>query len=304
MTNTPFYGMNAYNDGAIGLPAFANSDNARSGFWMSLTAGNGSIYYYDEDGAYITSGVWSSGIAPSENHHNDSQWLALYMDTADNVLYMVSMDTTASPHSVSLSKVDKSGTLTNRGTVALGNASMNYSSNYWLSNYTGAMYRSGGDGSGTFIIPFSKTAGGNAAAGVPNRGVNIILTDNNDGSISISYSSLFGDNFANPNALHIMGGIGPTANNIYGGPFAGAPPNNILGIPWQGFIVNTSTGRGIDRAIFDPEMILSATSTIKAVRWRSQYHFSAYSAKAGPTIFDEVDMHNYIDEMAVYYGIL
>ncbi|MBR19386.1 MAG: hypothetical protein CMA64_04465 [Euryarchaeota archaeon] len=299
---TPFYNNNSYNDGAMMAPPFANADNARQGFYLSMTNPSASIWYYDEDGGIPSDGVWPSGMSPSEASANADYWLAVFMDSTDNALYMATLDVGTTPDTLYFSKVDKAGSVTAIGSgVQLGNDSMSYSNNYWVSNYTGAMYRTGGDGSGNFVIPFAKTAGGNAAAGVPTRGVKIEINASNG---SLSYSSLFGTNMAGYNAVAIMGAIGPTANNIYGGPFAGTTPSNTLGNPWNGVIANLSTGRRIDRAIFDPEFGMNATSTIKCVRWRSHYIFSAYSAKTGPQVYSETDMHNYIDEMAVYYGIL
>jgi len=301
MSLTPFYGNNSDDDGDCYLPPFANADDSKSSIKINLEATNAAIHYYDEDGTAITSGVWNSGMTVAEAASNAEHWVGLYMDSTDNMLYMVTVDVGTSPDTIYLSKVDKAGSVTAIGNAQLGNASMDYSNFYILDNETGPMYRAGGDGSGNFVIPFSNTAGGNAAAGVPNRGVNVTISAS-DGSLS--YSSLLGTNYAQPNAAFIFGAIGPTANNIYGGPFAGRS-GNPQGHPWVGSIANTSTGRSITRAIFEnPTSMYNATSTIKAFRWRSSYVFGAYSEEWGPTIYSETDLHNYLDEMAVYYGIL
>ena len=300
MSLTPFYGNNSDDDGDCYLPPFANADDSKSSIKINLEATNAAIHYYDEDGTAITSGVWNSGMTVAEAASNAEHWVGLYMDSTDNMLYMVTVDVGTSPDTIYLSKVDKAGSVTAIGNAQLGNASMDYSNFYILDNETGPMYRAGGDGSGNFVIPFSNTAGGNAAAGVPNRGVNVTISAS-DGSLS--YSSLFGTNYGMPNAAKIFGAIGPTANNIYGGPFAGRSGDPYM--PWQGSIANTSTGRSVTQAVFEsPTPMYNANSTIKAIRWRSSYVFSSYNEDWGPQIYSETDLHNYLDEMAVFYGVL
>jgi len=300
MTLTPFYGMNTDHDGYIYLPPFADATDSKSSIRVNLQSNNDTIMYYDEDGAAITDGVWNGGMTVDEasGSANTEYWSGMYMDSTDNMLYMVTMDINTDPDTLYFSKVNKSGTVTAIGNAALGNTSMNYTGVSWFDNETGPMYRAGGDGSGNFVIPFSHTAGGNAAAGVPNRGVNITIAAS-DGALT--YSSLYGTNFGTVTPFMIYGAIGPTSNNIYGGPFS-----VLTGKPWIGSIANTSTGRGIARAVFqNPTPMYNAASTIKAFRWRSSYLFGSYGEEFGPVgPFSETDLHNYLDEMAVYYGIL
>ena len=294
-TLTPFYGMSSDHDGYIYLPAFSDSP-ARSSIRMNLQSNNDVITYYDEDGSAITDGVWSSGMTVDEasGSANTEYWCGAFMHT-DGFLYTLTMDINTDPDALYLSKTNKSGVTTAIGNAALGNTSMNYSALTWFDNYTGPLYRD--SSSGNFVLPFANTSDGNSAAGVPHRGVKITISSS-DGSLS--YSNLFGSNFGSSYPYKIYGAVGPTSNNIYGGPFT-----FLSGKSWIGSLANTSTGRGVARAVFqNPSPMYNAASTIKSFRWRGCYVFGSYGEEWGPTIFSESSLHSYIDNMARYYGIL
>ena len=303
MSLTPFFGMGTDYTGYTFFPSFANTDHARSSIKIHLQGTASPVLYYDDDGTQITDGDWSgTGLTVAEASANADHWGGFFMDSTDNALYIVSMDTGTTPDTLYFSKVDKAGTVTAIGSgVQLGNDSMSYSSNYMLSGGTGPIYRTGGDGSGNFVMPFSRTSDGNSAAGDPNRGVKITI---NASTGALSYSNLFGDNFGTNYAHSIYGAIGPTANNIYGGPWAGQS-GYAQGQPWIASLHNLSTGRGLNRITLEGiPTDINGTSSMKAFRWRGLYVFANYSDVYGNRYYAEADMHNYIDEMAVYHGIL
>jgi len=303
MSLTPFFGMSTDVTGYTFFPSFANTDHPRSSIKIHQQGTATPVLYYDDDGTQITDGVWgSTGMTVAEASANADHWGGFFMDSTDNALYMVTMDTGTTPDTLYFSKVDKAGTVTAIGSgVQLGNDSMSYSSNYLLSGGTGPLYRTGGDGSGNFVIPFAGTSDGNSAAGDPRRGCKITI---NASTGALSYTNLFGDNFGGNYAIAIFGAIGPTANNIYGGPWAGQSGYSQAA-PWIGSIANLSTGRALNRLTMEGiPTDLNGASSMKAFRWRGGYAFANYSDVYGNRYYSEADMHNYIDEMAVHHGIL
>lgn len=278
-------------------PGF-NGDAAGTSIRLPQTSYTAALQYYDKDGTASTSGSWNGGVAITEIHSDADYWAGWYMDNTDQMLYIIATDIGTSPHSLCFAKINAAGTLTQIGKTAHNNASLN--SHTSTSGYQGPLYRKGGDGSGDFAFRHSYTASGGAAAGVPQRGSIVTIAASNG---ALSYTdmmpSAYGSNYS-----FTKTNFGPTANNIIGGPYYGPNAGHYA---WYGSIANTNNGKGYYAAYFagsQQHKWAGGASTLYWIRWREGYIHMNYGQHYGPVYYKEADIHNYLDEMAVFYGIL
>ncbi len=301
-----WHGMGNGTGGVYFFPGFSGGTAGRS-IKITYSSTTTNVYQYNADGSEVTDGVWNGGMTVDEasNYGETDKWVNFYMDDADNKLYIVTQDTGTSPYTIYLSTVNEAGSQTYIGGYAngqLGNASMNGLDYYQV--YATSMRRAGGDGSGDIILTTTNTAGGNAAAGSPYRGAQITMNIANG---NLSYSNLFGSVFGTTNVTtYGYGLVGPTANNIIWVPYF--PIETITPSSGSnGQLINTSTGKNVAYALFGifTEVPWGANA-IHAQRWRGRYFFPNRSTIYGKSNapFLEADVHNWVDEMAVYYGIL
>tara|TARA_B100000575_G_scaffold273149_1_gene255851 strand:+ start:5023 stop:6030 length:1008 start_codon:yes stop_codon:yes gene_type:complete len=265
---------------------------------------------FNIDGTESTDGVWNGGMTVAEGagSANANQYVGGYMDTADNVWYMLFCDTDTSPDTLYFSKVNEAGTVTAIGNAQVGNASMD--GMHYNNSYKGALRRLGGDGSGNFGLLWTNTTGGNAAAGVPYRGVDITINAS-DGSLS--YGDMMPNTFGNPSVPLSYPHIGPTGNNIVAG---------VHGMWWTGGHTNpggTATYGGIANLTNGKAMnnINMGNPISNNIPWTSGYSLIFERSKDtytvgtyygtgvyAPNSFNESELHAWVDEMAVYHGIL
>ena len=265
---------------------------------------------FDINGNQSSDGVWNGGmtIAEGAGSANANLFVSAYMDTTDQVWYMLFNDTDTNPNTLYFSKVNNAGTVTAIGNTQLGNASMN--SMWYGASYAGVLRRLGGDGSGNFGLYFTGTAGGNAAAGAPYRGVDITINAT-DGSLS--YATMMPNTFGNDYPPIDYPKIGPTDNNIVA---------NISGLWWgsghtapgatsvYGGLANLTTGKS-------SRHIMMGDPSINGVPWTNGYHMSfertatTYTISSyygtgaySPTSVSIDELHAWADEMAVYHGLL
>tara|TARA_R100000664_G_scaffold32118_1_gene46552 strand:- start:1042 stop:2025 length:984 start_codon:yes stop_codon:yes gene_type:complete len=302
---TPYYSYDQSEAAYVHLPGFSASTGSSIRILQQSTTGFGATLY-DINGNASNNGVWASGmtIAEGAGSANADRFLKGYMDASDDLFYMLFVDTSVSPNVLYFSKVNNAGTVTAIGNAALGNSSMN---NTWMgSNSWGSLRRLGGDGSGNFGLYMTNTAAGNSGAGAPYQGVDITISAS-DGSLS--YSTMMPSNYGNLYQIYSPY-FGPTANGIIGGGysqnggFTGGP------VGFYGPLLNTVSGRG-GRNIFmgspDCNGFPFATGAGLLVhRAKSKYVFSSisYSLRGTNTVFGEDELHAWLDDMAVYYGIL
>jgi hypothetical protein len=265
---------------------------------------------FNIDGTESTDGVWNGGmtVAEAAGSANANQYVGGYMDTADNVWYMLFCDTDTSPDTWYFSKVNEAGTVTAIGNAQLGNSSMD-SVNY-NSSYKGTLRRLGGDGSGNFGLYYVSTQGGNAASGAPYRGVDITINATNG---SLSYAAMMPDTYGDPYPIMDRPHLGPTANNIIGG---------VYGLWWTGGhtqpqetsvyggLANLTAGKSLRQVMMGGpstnNVPWSNGYNMIVERSKDTYTFSSYYGTGlyAPSIFNEDEIHAWLDEMAVYHGIL
>ena len=265
---------------------------------------------FNIDGTESTDGVWNGGmtIAEAAGSANADRFVSSYMDTSENVWYMLFSDTTTTPDTYYFSKVNEAGTVTAIGNDQVGNASFDGAA--YSSGTMGTLRRLGGDGSGNFGFYFVNTTGGSAAAGVPYRGAAVTI-DVSDGSLS--YANMMPDTFGGASYPLQFPRIGPTANNIVAG---------VHGVWWGsghtapgetaifGGLANLTNGKAMNQ-------VQMGGPSINGMPWTSGYSLlferaaTTYSIGEyygtgvyGPHTVNVDELHAWADEMAVYYGLL
>ena len=304
---TPYYTYDGHEGAYVHLPAFTGGTSAGGSIRIlqnSLTSFSARLY--DKDGTQLTSGVWNGDLSFSEaagtGLSGSPKFIGCYMDETENLFYVLINEPT-SPNRWYLSKINEAGTVT-----AVGNAQCIAGMNglWYGSDATGPLYRVGGDGSGNFAISAAGVAGGSSAAGVPYRGTTVTISASD---ASLSYSSgLMPSTFGNYQYMRSPT-FGPTANGI----LAGAVVQNSYteaGDPgYYGAIMNTSTGRHVANAHFGSPAQNGypwGKGSFIIYRARSKYVFSCYGAnfRGGPAVYDEDEVHAWVDKLAEHYGIL
>ena len=288
------------------FPAFSGGTAGRAiRIHFSPNPNTSSIYLYNADGTAVSDGVWNGGMTPDEASGSAATegFVQYYMDDADNLLYLWTVDTGTSPYTFYLSSVNEAGSVTAIGNAQIGNASMNSFSP--RGGQCGAMHRVGGDGSGNLQIPHFMTAGGNAAAAVPFRGAMVTINITNG---SLSYANLLPSTFSQQYyATYGYGTIGTTANNILIQMY-GRFNNNAPSEGYYANIYNLTTGKaGFHLVIPAGDGVLpSGTGFNIITRWRGKYHFCSFAVPYGKAMgaYSEADMHHWADQMAVFYGLL
>lgn len=289
--------------GYVYLPGFAGG-TARRSIQIRMRNDTTNIYQYDPDLTAITDGVWDGGMTIDEASGSAAtdNWLQWYMDEADNKLYILTEDTGTTPWTVYLSSVNEAGTVT-----AIGNAQypdQAYAASDIFGTIAGPMHRTGGDGSGNLQYLITYAAGAGLAAGTPYRGTILTINITNG---SLSTSALLPSTYSAYQQNTVYGAFGITSNNILLTQHsAWEVTNPQAGV--RGSIYNLTTGESVAGVLIMPAS--GATSTWNpssyAIRWRGRYFSGAYAELYGRTGsgYAEADVHNWVDEMAVYYGIL
>ena len=300
-----------YNQGLVAAPGFANDDAVGSAILIDAAAGQTTtVLYKDLAGNNITSGAWDGGITPAEasGSADVDWWISFYMDATDNLLYILTTDRGTSPHTLHLSKIDKAGTVTAIGNTQMGNASF-ANQIYWEGPYFFNMRRTGGDGSGDFVVYNTYSAGNGAAAGSPYLGskMTIAIAD-----CSLSYANMLpaasGSVGSDPIAFGTQnyfygGGIGPTANGMMCGLFS--QPISAMGMHCP--IWNINNGKQLDEAWVLPpggEASWQASSSTFFMYWRGKILAQSYGVGYGGKTYDQGDLEHWLDEIGMYYGLL
>ena len=283
-------------------PGF-NGGTAGRSIYIALNSTTANIVMYNIDGAVTGSGSWTSSgltVAEAAGSANADKWVGFYMDNTDAMLYMLTMDTSTSPDTLYFSKINEAGSVTAIGNAAL--ASTNFDAMGFRDVNNGMLRRLGGDGSGNFGIYFGK-ANDNVSPythAVPYRGVDIQISASNG---ALTYADAMPDTFGGGYYFRGMQ-MGPTANNIVGG---WTYYNGSSGDGNTGGFYNLSSGRSVSNVQMGTPFTngtpyLSATPM--PFQWREKYILSGNGQDYGSMVYEVSAMHAWMDEMAVYYGIL
>jgi len=292
----------AGNNASYGYYPGFNGGTAGNSIFIQLSSDTADIKMMNILGAVTGSGSWASGltIAEAAGSANADKWVGFYMDNTDAMLYLLTMDTSTSPDTLYFSKINEAGSVTAIGNAAL--ASTNLDSMGYRDVNNGMLRRLGGDGSGNFGIYFGKAYDNVSpyTQAEPYRGVDIQISAS-DGSLT--YADAMPDTYG---ALYYFRGMqmGPTANNIVGGwtYYNSASASGNTGAFW-----NLSNGRAVSNVQMGTPFsngtpYLSATPI--PLQWREKYILSGNGQDYGSMVYEVTAMHAWMDEMAVYYGIL
>ena len=284
------------------LPGFAGGTAGRS-IKINYTNTTTNVIQYSPTSVAITDGVWNGGMTIDEasTYGETDQWVGFYMDESQNRLYCLAMDTGTSPHTLYTSYVNEAGVVTYIGNAQLGNASFNGLS--WNSSYGNGLYRSGGDGSGTINLTSVNTSGGNAAAAEPYRGVTVQVNLTNG---SLTYSNFLGSVFANENIPYGYGLVGPTANGMVLLTYSHFQSSDYQAGEYVQ-LINTTNGKHVIYAVVGGDLGFPWGNGIQFTqRWRGRYFFvnggTQYGRSNVPYL--EADVHTWLDEIGVFYGLL
>lgn len=280
------------------LPGFANDDGNYYATKVKMSSGN-EIEYLQGDGTEITTGNWSGSFYASEvsaGGNSGNYFLGLYMDTTDNLLYGVTLNTTTNPDQVALFSINKSGTVTVIGGSYHDTTAADDTTTGLNSAWVGPLRRTGGDGSGNFEIVYSYT---------PSNNYRMKKYTFNASTGAFTEPDVMPASY--PAASYHNGiFLGPTTNNIMM-THAGQDSNSGL---MYGSLINTSTGKHTSRYIFfnnqrsggGMSSWFSGNTYARTLYWRGGVYVGGgtFNVQA----YDETDLFNYVDQMADYYGIL
>ena len=295
----PYFGAQNTSHAYHYFPGFAGGTAGRS-IYLHMQAYATPIKLYNIDGTVVETGVWDAGMSVAEaaGSANADRWVGFYMDTADQVLYMVTTDTSTSPQTNYLSKVNEAGTVTAIGNAAYSNTVIGNFSHYNAS--LGNLRRAGGDGSGNFEMDYMHISSATGSAAAPYRGSRITINATNG---SLSYADLFPSTYGASYSLNATR-VGPTENNIIVGFYSYRSSTTDS---WYGSIGNTSNGKAnyyVELGSAVGQGLPQASGSLYPQRWRSQYAFSSYAHLYAPSNYAETDMHRWADQIGEYYGIL
>jgi hypothetical protein len=312
----PYYGSHMYTYGAnVMLPGFLNFGSVGSSISVNSSGSTNALKMYNGQGTEQTAGSWNSGFAPGDGAAAYDTWSAFYMDRVDNLLYVMVIDTSTDPDTYRMMTIDKDGTVafvtaayqvTNTG---LENMKLSFDT-------TPPLYRVGGvDGTGNFRMDRYRANTPNDNATQPYDGVRLEINTSSGTVNSIAANTMVEttDGLI-PNNIFIgnssMGEIatfmGPTDNGIIGAPSYGDYRYNA-GRPY-GLLGNATTGQLIQNISFgmDIPFYYWSDADIKPVPWLGSYFFHPIGGGyvSGINNFSRADAHAYLDELAVWYGLL
>ena len=312
----PYYGSHFYaqpNTNNVMLPGFLNFGSVGSSISINTYDSDNACKMYNGQGTQQTAGNWNNGWSMGDAGGGFDQWSAFYMDRVDNLLYALLIDEDTSPHTYRMASMDKDGTTT---LVTANYQVTNTAFNSKRVSYdsTPLLYRVGNvDGTGNFRFDLLRANTPNDNDTQPYDGVRLeinttgstvngvaanTITETTDGLIP---NNIFiGNSSFNPVTL-----MGPTDNGIMGAPTY-SDNDYMQGNPY-GTLGNINTGQFNQNVSFGQNCPFYFWSgNCKPVPWLGSYFWvpngNGYvSAMAN---IARTDMHAFMDELAVYYGLL
>ena len=310
----PYYGSHFYaqpNTNNVMLPGFLNFGSVGSSISINAYDSDNYLKMYNGQGTEQTAGSWGTMI-PTNIISGYDQYSAYYMDRVDNKLYMLLIDEGTSPHTYRMASIDKDGTIVLEPAAyqvtntAFNSKRMSYDS-------TPLLYRVGNvDGTGNFRFDLLRANTPNDNNTQPYDGVRLeintsggtvngiaanTMAETTDGLIP---NNIFiGNSSFNPTTF-----IGPTDNGIMGAPTY-SDGNYVQGFPY-GTLGNINTGQFNQNVPFGQCPFYMWSGYGKPTPWLGSYFWiSLYNGYvSGMANIERTDFHAFLDELAVYYGLL
>tara|TARA_A100001391_G_scaffold2805_3_gene2509 strand:- start:319 stop:1341 length:1023 start_codon:yes stop_codon:yes gene_type:complete len=311
----PYYGSHFYaqpNTNNVMLPGFLNFGSVGSSISINAYDSNNALLQHNGQGTQITSGSWNNGFAIGDGAAAYDQWSAFYMDRVDNLLYCLVIDEDTSPHTYRMETIDKDGTVS-FVTAAYQVTNTAFNSKRMSYDSTPLLYRVGNvDGTGNFRFDLLRANTPNDNNTQPYDGVRLeinttgstvngvaanTITETTDGLIP---NNIFiGNSNFNPSTF-----IGPTDNGIMGAPTS-SETDSTQYYPY-GTLGNINTGQFNQNVSFGRCPFFMWSGYCKPVPWLGSYFwipvYQSYASGMGN--IERTDMHAFLDELAVYYGLL
>mgnify|MGYP003142863954 FL=1 len=312
----PFYGSHNYAQAStdnVNLPGFLDFGSVGSSISLYAYDSDNAQYMYNGQGTTQTAGSWNSGFSPGDGAAAYDQWSAFYMDRVDNKLYVMVIDTSTDPDTYRMMTIDKDGTtafvtaayqVTN---TALNNMKFSFDS-------TPLLYRVGMvDGTGNFRMDRFRANTPNDNNTAPYDGVRLEINTSSGTVNSISANTmvettdgLIPNNIFIGNSSFSPGCVmGPTDNGIIGSPIYSSN-TSYQGQPY-GILGNMNTGQINQNVAFGNNCpFYGWTSGFKPIPWLGSYLFHPVGSGyvSGMNNFSRTDIHAFLDELAVWYGLL
>lgn len=295
---------------------FQNDSLAGSSIKFGGLSAADTLVYYNGQGTQVTSGVWNSaGLTVAEAWSDGNTWAGAYLDSSDDKLYLLVRNTSTSPDKLRMTSVDKDGTVVLE-TAEFQVTNTAFEAPDWHHSSAPKLYRVGMvDGTGNFRYDVMNANTDDDDHSAPFDGCRIEINTSGGTVNSISANTMtetsdgiLPSNFYTPTAPY-DNMMGPTDNNIVGGPFMML--GGAIGEPRQtGTLVNMTTGNSSYQMPFGtncPFAPQTANLSYNVMHWNGNYRFFGlytYATPAGGTSFDRGEFHNFMDELAVFYGIL
>jgi len=311
----PYYGSHFYaepNSNDVMLPGFLNFGSVGSSISINAYDSNNVLKMYNGQGTQQTSGNWNNGFDVGDGAAAYDQWSAFYMDRVDNLLYCLVIDESTSPHTYRMETIDKDGTVS-FVTAAYQVTNTAFNSKRMSYDSTPLLYRVGNvDGTGNFRFDLIRANTPNDNNTQPYDGVRLeinttgstvnsvaanTITETTDGLIP---NNIFiGNSRFNPSAY-----MGPTDNGIMGAPQY-SQDDYMQGYPY-GALGNINTGQFNQNVSFGRCPFYFWTGYTKPTPWLGSYFWIPVynSYVSGMANIERTDMHAFMDELAVYYGLL
>ena len=312
----PYYGSHMYTTTSnVMLPGFLNFGSVGSSIMLNSTNSTTALKMYNGQGTEQTAGNWNSGFAPGDGAAAYDTWAGFYMDRVDNKLYCLLMDTSTDPDTYRMMSIDKDGNIVlETAAYQVTNTALNGKHHRY--DNTPPLYRVGGvDGTGNFRFDLYRANTPNDNDTQPYDGVRLEI--NTTGStvngisantISETTDGLIPNNIfiGNSSMSEITTFMGPTDNGIIGGP-SGGSYLYVAGRVY-GMLGNVNTGQLNQNVAYGTDCPFYMWNNIdnKPVSWLGSYFFHPISGGyvSGINNFSRTDAHAFLDELAVWYGLL
>ena len=319
--SVPYYGSQSYQNDSNKryFPGFLNFGSSGSSLANAISNNsNDNWYMYNAQGTQQSAGSWNSGWAKNDPWSDADRWVAAYMDSVDNKLYMLVVDAGTNPDTVRMVSIDKDGNTVNEtAAFQVTNTALEEGSNYWSYDSCPILYRVGqADGTGNFRFDRYKANTDDNDGSEPYDGVRLEINTSSGTVNSIAANTIaetsdgiIANNLYYPDPFTLTAFMGPTDNGIIGAPTNNAFSNyNVYSNRLYGMLGNTTTGQFFHWTFFGRDTpFYSLNYSYKPVPWLGSYIFCGHGGTtqvAGALNYSKTDMHNYLDEVAVWYGIL
>lgn len=267
----------------LGVNAYAVGGYDNNGDYILLpTTSTASMTYYDNTGAQVTTGAWSGGILHTDIDASSDAWVGFMLDDTESVLYVCTVDTTATPDKFNLASITKAGVITNISAAGGTAVTTDFTSSpTWGANATtsgtSCLYRTS-DGVGNLTV--SVYGSNEVEHAVFNVSTGALVTD------TTSVKSIQSSAYSTPAGNYIGGFVGATGSGTFSSIIHAA------GRAVTSDFIARNTGLGF-----------SASNGAKALQWGGRIVLGGYAGSIfGPRAYSVNEFDAKVDELCAAMG--